>query len=912
MVIVKGIMMITWLLLVSLFFKSTQENGECGALHCGPQNLMLNSSGQMILLTWEDMPSCSAVEDVLIYELVVLIADKQVHYDEVAVRPDQIESTHSWNWTSYLALDCASHSVRLSSRYKNHTSPWKQERTLPGLETPEMPEVFPKDREFKVGSTVTFCCVLPTKEVFNKMHLTGYSSDNMNAIKIGNQIYALTVTLNQASKDSCTDVKCETNTNENGACAYIGYPPDLSEFQCETQDLESVICLWTVGRDTDLPIKSPTVYQLLGSPCAKGPKGRCSQKVQVDVGCRNWTLTAHNKFGEMELSDTADLTKRVHMFPPKQVTASTLNARNVSLEWGWTVPQYNNLNITCQINISNGENTIVENIGVGITFSVLNDLIPNWTYNVTVRCGTTQHFWKWSDWSTSVNFQTKGDVPDALDVWMQMKEKLIIIIWKIPFANQSHGHIRDYEVAWTKTAEREQQNRAKVTPNNNSLALSLDTSEEYMVTVTARNINGSSFPSTITIPSLNPDINRVNTSWFIGSVGGFNLSWSASPKASCGYIVDWCPTLGQCIVEWKKVHPNETQTSIFSKNFKEGLRYSLSVYTCTQGPPVLQERREGYVSEKRIQDGLFKSLKGKQHNSDFEVSWDPISLREQTAFIHGYVLYCLDNNNVIINFSTDDPEATSLTARNLKISSYTFTVKALTSVGECGAALITVTLNSLTDYLIKAVFISLAIVFGLLSLITTLCYRHWTSIKQRVYPPIPKPVLMSPGGHRCLPLHMEQCHHSEADFVDVLELHCSAGGPMNEYASPENMPFVFAQTPKVYQIQRLKKCTPQRLTLLTTAIPSQSRLQSSSFRSVLSNSSYNLIIQPGDTESNSGPELQEGSSLERCCGGFQPQIHTEIFTENQREEDAESPMSCVSTYIWFDSQRPDSCCMQSL
>ncbi len=51
-----------------------------GVLHCGPQNLTLNSSDQMILLTWEDDPSCSAVHDVLTYELVVLIADKQVLY----------------------------------------------------------------------------------------------------------------------------------------------------------------------------------------------------------------------------------------------------------------------------------------------------------------------------------------------------------------------------------------------------------------------------------------------------------------------------------------------------------------------------------------------------------------------------------------------------------------------------------------------------------------------------------------------------------------------------------------------------------------------------------------------------------------------------------------------------------------
>ncbi|XP_068561579.1 oncostatin-M-specific receptor subunit beta-like [Cebidichthys violaceus] len=598
------------------------------------------------------------------------------------------------------------------------------------------------------------------------------------------------------------------------------------------------------------------------------------------------------------------------MFPPQRVTVSTLKARTVGLEWEWSVLRYNSLNITCQIHTSNGGNTTIENFGIGLKFAVLKDLIPGWTYSVTLRCGTTQHFWKWSDWSTSVNFHTEGDVPDALDVWTQMKDNQTIITWKIPLANQSHGRIINYEVSWTTTTERGRQNRTEVSLNDHSAALSLDSSEEHIITVTARNENGSSSPSTITIPSLSPDISRVNTSWIVGSGGGFTLSWSASPTASCGYIVDWCPTLGQCVVEWKRVPPNDTKASIFSKNFRSGVRYSLSVHACTQAAPVLLERREGYVSEQRIQDGLFK-LKKKQQGSDYEVSWDRISLREQPAFIHGYVLYCSDNNGVI-NVSTDDPEATSLTARNLRFSSYTFTVKAQTAVGECGAAFITVTLNPPTDYLIKVVFISLAFVFALLSFITTLCYRHWTCIKQRVYPPIPKPVLMAQGEDRCLSLHMDQCHHSEADIMDVLELHYGAEAPINKHASQEKKPFVFAQPPKGFLTKSLMKVTPPRLTLPTTATLSQSGLHSSALRRVFPNMSYNLIIQRGDKQSHSGPELQEGTSSERRSGGFQPQVHPETSTVNQRGEDGDSPLPCVSTYMVLPQSPSESCSMQTV
>lgn len=43
-----------------------------------------------------------------------------------------------------------------------------------------------------------------------------------------------------------------------------------------------------------------------------------------------------------------------------------------------------------------------------------------------------------------------------------------------------------------------------------------------------------------------------------------------------------------------------------------------------------------------------------------------------------------------------DPGATSLTAKNLKIGTYTFTVKALTALGECGTTQLSATLNSLS------------------------------------------------------------------------------------------------------------------------------------------------------------------------------------------------------------------------
>ncbi|XP_028273116.1 leukemia inhibitory factor receptor-like [Parambassis ranga] len=885
--IVRRIMMIAWLLLLSLFSVSAQKGQDNGVLQCGPQNVKLNSMNQMLLLEWDDDPSCSALHDELIYELVVLIADQQVHYDEVTVPPDQILSTHSWNWTSYLSLECASHSVRLNSQYSNQRSPYTQQQAL-RKQSSKTYEVHPRDRVFAAGSTATFCCILPAGEHFDKMYLTGYDGTNISSTNISHQIYTLTLTLTHASS-GCINVICKTNRTTYGACTYVGDPPGDKDLQCETRDLESVECHWIAGRKT-LPGQWHQTYQLLGSSCADGVRGRCSKKTQVDAVERNWTLTVENVLGKVELHDRAALSHRVHMLAPEQVTASAVNARNVSLQWRWTVEHYYNLNVTCQVNISCGETyTITETFGVGLNVSVFNDLIPNWTYEVTVRCRTAQHSWKWGDWSRSVNFHTKGDVPEALDVWMQRKEKQTIIIWKKPEAYHSHGDIIDYEVTWANPRGSDGLvARVTVPHNNHSVALSLHTNEEH-ITVSARNIYGSSSPSTIIIPSLTPDRTRVSTSRIIGANRTFYLSWPVSPLASCGFIVDWCPSIRQDTVDWVKVPPNKTSVSIYSRDFKDGLRYLLSIYACTQGAPVLLEMREGYVSETRIKDGLFKTLKYKQQGSDVEMSWDPIPLREQTAFIQGYTFYYQDGSNMAFKESTDDPEATSLTARHLKITSYTFTVTALTAVGECGNTSISATLNYPTDKMITEVVVALGVVFCGLVLAIIFCYRHWACIKHKVYPPIPKPVLTdkwltSPSEHTVCDPHVDKSHHSEAHTVDTVEVDYKFRLPQSSYISQEDMPFVHTQTPKGYYNEPLKMCCPPPITVPTSHV-------SPHFRVGFPNLSYNSFMQPEGQQCSLGPGFQQ--AMIRCSGGYQPQSSSESFTE----EPPDSPMSCVSAYI---------------
>ncbi|CAJ1071068.1 leukemia inhibitory factor receptor-like [Xyrichtys novacula] len=898
--------MILWLLLlVSLFCGSSEDKtGKADSVtHCGPQNLKLNSSDQTIFLTWEDDSSCSAVRDVLIYKLVVLIADQEEHHDEVTVMPEQIGSTHSWKWTSNMPLECASHTVRISFRYNNHTSLWMQEKTLSGKEVTNEPQVYPKDNVFMVGSKATFCCILPAGQTLKKMYLDGHENANIGTTMISNQTHILTVILDRPTDKSCTRLWCQSS--DYGVCAYVGYPPRDHDLQCETHDLKRVNCCWKI-KNTHLHLpKFLTKYYLNGRrvsrPVPRGSVRNYCQEVEGGADSGNWTLTAENKLGKLVLTDRADLLKRVHMFAPLGVSASAVNARNVSLTWEWTVQGYHNLDITCQVNVSSGEtNTVVNISGVGLSSAVVVDLTPNWIYSAEVRCGTTQHLWKWGNWSKTFSFRTKGDVPDALDVWMRREDNQTLIVWKELLANQSHGNISEYEVSWVKTTEREHLSTANTGPDNHSVSLSLDLTEEYIVTVTAKNRNGSSSPSTITIPRLRPDGTAADTSRILGNNGGFELSWSASPVAGCGYIVDWCPTSESCRVEWLKVPPNETKAQIFSKNFRDGQRYSLSVYACTHGAPVLLERREGYVKEQRIKDGLFKLLRYKQLDLDVQVSWDPVPLASQSAFIQGYVLYGEDKNNrLVCNVSTGNPNATSLMAKNLAIDTYTFTVKAMTAVGDCGDTVTIATLNSLTDELIKVVSISLVSIFCLLCLITFLCYRNWSCIKHKVYPPIPKPVLtdkwLTTVNNGCY-LHEGSYLHSEADIMDVPELFQTARAPVEDY-DQESISYTSVQPLNSYYNLPMKNCVPQPSTLLATDIPPTSRILSPPFRGLFPNPSYKMTLEQEYQPCSSPPELHGGTYLEKSCDGYQPQIQTTELFPNLTNNSPDSSLFCVSSYV---------------
>ncbi|XP_041753764.1 leukemia inhibitory factor receptor isoform X2 [Coregonus clupeaformis] len=840
--------MLVFLLWASLYLSSLQEqNGQDapGDLLSGPQNVSVDYDlkDQRISVTWEDDPSSSRVPDKLIYDVEVLLADNmtEVHSEAVDVRPDQVGRKYHWSWTSALSLECTSHSVRLRSRYQNYTSQWSPLQTITGMASSSHPQVFPRSRVVQVDSNFTFCCILGPGQTLKYMK---YNNILMNTTHIIDQSYALVVHMQSPSPPNCINVYC--NSPLYGTCVYVGYPPGDRNLVCETRDLESVECHWDTGRATNLTKQRKTLYHLNGRACPNGTVSNCYQTVRVDQGERNWTLTARNPLGTLELRDTADLKKRVRLLAPMEVVASDVNARNASVQWQWERQQYNVLLMVCQVQLNHsGHIDMRKYSGIGLRSVVLHGLAPAQTYTVQVHCGLKQHFWKWGDWSRASTFKTKEDTPEALDVWMQIEGNQTIILWKPLTVNQSHGQIKDSEVTWGR------QKTIVHPPQNYFLLSDRSTNEGHRVTVTARNSAGSSPPSIIIIPRLP---HRIKSSMkIVGSDGGFDLSWSASPNASCGYVVDWCPTHSKCRVGWVKVPTGITKARIQSASFEEGVRYTLSIYACTPGAPELRERREGYVKE-CLPKGPIQRLAVEQYGSDTVlISWTGIPPENQTAFIHGYIIYYFDTSHPssmkAFNVTTDEPEAKNLTG--LPISTYRFTVKALTSVGEGGeSSPVFLQMTLQTDQLITVIIISLGSAACLLTLVTILCYRNWKCVKENLYPKIPKPVWkeewLTPLDHGRQILYVDPCQPSEIDIVGNREQSGEAV-PDNNAGNQEKGALTNSNSdvPALhgYCNQLLSKTTPGYSTLSSPHSMGSPSSQLSG--TAIQNLSYNLEVQAG-------------------------------------------------------------------
>ncbi|KAM9450361.1 LIF receptor subunit alpha b isoform 1-T1 [Clarias gariepinus] len=643
---------------------------------------------------------------------------KLVHKETIELNANQM-GDYKWSWKSQIPLQCTSHSVQLRYRDHDQTSAWTPLKTLNGSDTPDIQEakLYPQNREALVSEGIRFCCILKPE------HNGELNSSVTFPIRISNQTYVTEpIQHSTPSKDHGWDVVC----NNIGSTYYTGYPPDVHNITCETRDLHTVECRWNEDY-----IFRKTNYTVNGRNCTSAKF--CV--LTMTVGVTNWTLTAKNLLGQKTIFDTADPKHRVHLKAPELEPPASLTARNATLSWKWyTLLKDTSFSMICQVEVNghiiNGAFKVRN-----LSSVVLADLQPFTQYVARVRCGSHEHFYKWGDWSNNITFITKEDIPEAVDVWMQVFNEQTYVVWNSLSAAQSHGII-GYELVIGNSTER---NKERINKSQEELCHNLQSgiAKTQVINISARNSAWVSPPSSITIPIMSG--RDVDTSDIKGNNGSFDMVWKPSPKSTCGYVLDWYPTYqaSQCAIKWIKVSSVVSSKTIYS-DFIDGVKYTLSVYACTSGAPYLLQRREGYMVELPPL-GTVQNLKAKQEGLNIYLCWSNVPEQEQRGFIKGYKIFYQsaggDKGNVTLDPNTIEHKF------NLSEDQYTFKVKAFTSAGDGPETDLTLQINPEGTKVGLVIVVCLAVMMSVFCIFTLLAYRNWKWLKSALWPEVPKPRL---------------------------------------------------------------------------------------------------------------------------------------------------------------------------
>ncbi|KAM4616964.1 LIF receptor subunit alpha a [Polymixia lowei] len=760
-----------WLFCVLLGLCAIHTHGEDAPAVPLEVSLSANTERQQLSVSW--LGGASTTFDVIILRTEF---NETVFYGTVTA--DQVSGRHQWNWTSVEPLECTSLSVRIRSRSGQTTSKWSDNEILQGMDLPQYKgsDMYPKDHVLRVGANTTFCCILPERALFGSIR---YRDSVMNAKRLSRRSYAITKTSQEHSSVTGTNVFCNSDQKIllTGTVVFVGYPPLPSDLVCETQDLTSAVCQWNRGRDTYLYGKSRiTYYTLNGRSCIKDNQNwhTIPTVCSVPQWDGNWTLVAKNPLGQYSLTDSAELRHRVRPVAPANLT-SVSHAWNATLKWQWQYKSFDSLALICQVKLASQWLTSTRTFpGVGLRSVVLLNLHPDEQFTVNVRCGAQQNFWKWGDWSNTITFKTNIDIPEAPDVWVSMdRDNTGQVMWKPLTRRQSHGAITGYEVTlWNP--EDTMQHTETVSQSSYAVRINLThmatANGKIVASVTAKNRAGLSPPSSVAIPLSVADVEPPAVSRAVYADGGFPLSWQSDANASCGYVVEWRDSscLQNCSPDWTKLASENTNISLQSGNFLPGVRYTLSLYSCSSEAPELLQRWQGY-SQELVPSSSVPHLLTNQQQSDIQLSWGEIPWVKRRGFLLGYHIYLSNGSQLTLLANLSDPSSRSYTVKGLPVCTYKFTVKAYTSAGEDTGSTASITMESYTDWLILEILGSLGTMTCFLVIVTFICYKKRKWVKKAFYPDIPEPKLAGDWSRRQGPLDVKPSPHSMVHIVEEPE-----------------------------------------------------------------------------------------------------------------------------------------------
>ncbi|XP_034816041.1 leukemia inhibitory factor receptor [Pan paniscus] len=734
-------------------------------------NLSADFSTSTLYLKWNDRGSVFPHRSNVIWEIKVQRKEsmelvKLVTHNTTLNGKDTL---HHWSWASDMPLECAIHFVEIRcyidslhfSGLKEWSdwSPVKNISWIPDSQT----KVFPQDKVILVGSDITFCCVSQEKVL---SALIGHT--NCPLIHLDGENVAIKIRNISVSASSGTNVVFTTEDNIFGTVIFAGYPPDTpQQLNCETHDLKEIICSWNPGRVTALVGPRATSYTLVESfsgkyvrlKRAEAPTNESYQllfQMLPNQEIYNFTLNAHNPLGRSQSTILVNITEKVYPHTPTSFKVKDINSTAVKLSWH--LPgNFAKINFLCQIEIKKSNsvqeqrNVTIKGVENSSYLVALDKLNPYTLYTFRIRC-STETFWKWSKWSNKKQHLTTEASPSkGPDTWREWSSdgKNLIIYWKPLPINEANGKILSYNVSCS--SDEETQSLSEIPDPQHKAEIRLD-KNDYIISVVAKNSVGSSPPSKIAsmeIPNDDLKIEQV-----VGMGKGILLTWHYDPNMTCDYVIKWCNSSRSepCLMDWRKVPSNSTETVIESDEFRPGVRYNFFLYGCRNQGYQLLRSMIGYIEE--LAPIVAPNFTVEDTSADsILVKWEDIPVEELRGFLRGYLFYFgkgeRDTSKMrVLESGRSDIKVkniTDISQKTLRIAdlqgktSYHLVLRAYTDggVGPEKSMYVVTKENSVGLIIAILIPVAVAVIVGVVTSI--LCYRKREWIKETFYPDIPNP-----------------------------------------------------------------------------------------------------------------------------------------------------------------------------
>ncbi|XP_030669862.1 leukemia inhibitory factor receptor isoform X2 [Nomascus leucogenys] len=734
-------------------------------------NLSADFSTSTLYLKWNDRGSVFPHRSNVIWEIKFL-RKKSMELIKLVTHNTTLngkDTLHHWSWASDMPLECAIHFVEIRCYIDNlhfsgrkewsDWSPVKNISWIPDSQT----KVFPQDKVILVGSDITFCCVSQEKVL---SALIGHT--NCPLIHLDGENVAIKIRNISVSASSGTNVVFTTEDNIFGTVIFAGYPPDTpQQLNCETHDLKEIICSWNPGRATALVGPRATSYTLVESFSGKyvrlkrteAPTNESYQLLFQMLPYQeiyNFTLNAHNPLGRSQSTILVNITEKVYPHTPTSFKVKDINSTAVKLSWH--LPgNFAKINFLCQIEIKKSNsvqeqrNVTIKGVENSSYLVALDKLNPYTLYTFRIRC-STETFWKWSKWSNKKQHLTTEAIPSkGPDTWREWSSdgKNLIIYWKPLPINEANGKILSYNVSCS--SDEETQSLSEIPDPQHKAEIQLD-KNDYIISVVAKNSVGSSPPSKIAsmeIPNDDLKIEQV-----VGMGKGILLTWHYDPNMTCDYVIKWCNSsrLEPCLMDWRKVPSNSTETVIESDQFRPGVRYNFFLYGCRNQGYQLLRSMIGYIEE--LAPIVAPNFTVEDTSADsILVKWEDIPVEELRGFLRGYLFYFgkgeRDTSKMrVLESGRSDIKVkniTDISQKTLRIAdlqgktSYHLVLRAYTDggVGPEKSMYVVTKENSVGLIIAILIPVAVAVIVGVVTSI--LCYRKREWIKETFYPDIPNP-----------------------------------------------------------------------------------------------------------------------------------------------------------------------------